>query len=155
MALKKKVGISMESSGVVARLNRFGDTVEKHSVDVMRRYGDQVHKLAKLNVPVQDFHVEDSIVKEESRTGLNRRIEIKVGVDPSILRELSGIDYDYSVWLHEGTYNLGELSILKDAISKSEDPRASVGPKYLEKAIDSVKDDALRDMRSAIRGAFR
>lgn len=155
MALKKGIGMRMQSSGVVAKLDRSGEKVEKHSIDVMRRYGDKVLHLAKLNVPVKNFYVEDAIVKEERRSGLNRRIEITVGVDASKLLEMTGKSYDYSIWLHEGSYNLGPLSEVKNEISKAEDPRAKVGNKFLERAITSVKSEALRELRKGIKGAIR
>lgn len=155
MALKKGVGMSMNSDNVTAKLSRRGEKVEKHSVDVMRKYGDDVLRLARLNVPVKDFYVEDSIVKEENRTGQNRRIEITIGVDSAKLASISGKSYDYSIWLHESSYNLGPLSEVKYYISKAEDPRAKVGNKFLERAIDSVKSDALSDLRKGIKEAIR
>ncbi len=153
MALKKGIHMTVEDN-VTAKLYRAGDRVEKHSVDVMRRYGDNVLKLSRLNVPVEDFHVEDSIVKTETRGGPNRRIEIQIGVDSARLRDLSGQEYDYSIWLHEGTYNLGELSEAKADISIGEDPRARVGNKFIERAVEAVTESALREMRKKVRGAF-
>ncbi|MET2951339.1 hypothetical protein ABXV18_24965 [Vibrio owensii] len=151
MAIKKGIAMEVNASEVMSRLYRVGDRVQKHSVDVMRRYAARVERLAKLNVPVQDFHVEDSIVTQEKRSGMNRRIEITVGVDEGLLREYSGQDYDYSIWLHEADYNLSKLSEYKDSISRSEDPKAKVGNKYLENALNSVRNDAIAETRREVK----
>ncbi|CDT52577.1 hypothetical protein VCR15J2_390008 [Vibrio coralliirubri] len=155
MAIKKSIGMSMESDKIMARLHRIGERVQKHSLDVMRRYAARVEKLAKLNVPVEDFHVEDAIVSQEKRTGQNRRVEITVGVDPDLLRQFSGQDYDYSIWLHESQYNLGELSAYKATLVASEDPRASVGNKFVERALYAVEDEAIRETKKAVKKAIK
>ncbi|MEO9497584.1 MAG: hypothetical protein ABJG42_24135 [Vibrio splendidus] len=153
--MAKNVGMSMNDQGVKAKLFRIGEKVENGSLRVMRKNADEVLKLAKMNVPVEDFHVEDSIVLTEERSGQNRRIEITIGVDAAILRRVSDQEFDYSVWLHEGQYNLGELSELKNEISRSDDPRARVGNKYLERAIDAVRNSAIREIKKEVKKDIR
>lgn len=119
---------------IKARLSRSEQKVMDGSLAALRAMGDLVAAEARLNAPVDTGDLEGAISTTEERTrnarGQFGQVTIKVGVDTSKLKLEDHKGYDYSIPMHEGTYDLGPLSLEKQKTQTNE-----VGRKYLERAL--------------------
>lgn len=141
-------------SKVLANMKRTEERVQKGSLEALRQAAKEVVALARKFAPIDDGDLTEAISAQEvrERTSLGRfgQIEIRVGVDVSKLNLEKRKGFDYSIPMHEGSYNLGPLSRIKQA-GQSE----QVGPKYLSRALQQLKGKLTKDMEEAIRRAAR
>lgn len=131
-------------------LKRLDQKVQAGMREYLYKSGEKIQELAKLNAPVDEGDLEDSIVMEIVKGGgINRANTVVVGVDPLKLaasRAERGIvnSYRYDQYIHEAVYNLGEKSEEKDTWVRSFHPKASVGNKFLERSMLTLRPSILR-----------
>lgn len=138
---------------IKARLSRSETKVMDGSLRALRAMGELVAREARLNAPVDTGELEEAITTIEERTRNSRgqfgQVTIRVGVDVSKLKLEDHKGYDYSIPMHEGTYDLGPLSLEKQTTQTNE-----VGRKYLERALrDNEKKVRDAVQRAVERGA--
>lgn len=122
---------------------REGRTTSKRALRHMRRVSKLVMEQSIRNSPVDwkgytskdppghELEKSHRIVEQYGNGG---RLEASVVVGGMV----GDVDVDlYAEWLHEGVYNLGKASIAKQA----GDPRARVGPQFLDNALRDHEDD--------------
>ncbi|MEG0062979.1 MAG: HK97 gp10 family phage protein [Pseudomonas sp.] len=141
--------------GVMARISRSEKRVMDGSLSALRAMAELVATEARLNAPVDTGELENAISTIEDRTrnskGQFGQVTIRVGVDTSKLKLEDHKGYDYSIPMHEGTYNLGPKSQAK------QDAQGNiVGPKYLERALrdneKKVKDSVAKAVEQGAKG---
>lgn len=141
-------------STVIANMRRTEEKVGAESLSALRNGADLLVKMARRNAPIDEGDLESAIVAIESRnrTALGRfgATNIQVGVDPSLLDLESRKGFDYSIPMHESTYNLGPLSEAKQAGQQE-----IVGPKYLERAMTELQDKIRQKVEEAIKRAIQ
>lgn len=141
-------------SEVLKNMRRTEAKVLKGSLDALRKAAKEVVALTKKMVPVDTFALDKAVSSEElrERTSLGRfgQVTISVGVDMSKLDLSLHNGFDYAVEMHEGTYNLGPKSVIKQAGQPEQ-----VGPKYLERALKQLRDKITKDMAEATRRAAK
>lgn len=151
------------TENVRANLMRLDVAVQAEMREYLYQSAEQIAELARLNVPVDEGDVENSIeVQIERRTGLRGANTVSVGVNRQKLEELRieryGEDYrhyDYDIWLHEAVYNLGEKSEMKNDIVRSFHPKARVGNKFLERAFLALKGAIERGAKARANAIIR
>lgn len=134
------MGIRVRGLGPT-RLNMF--RTEEKTNKAMRRFlreaAEFVRDQAKLRAPIDTGDLESAIVASDGDLDYQRgrRVTVDVYVDENLLNLEEHQDFDYSVVMHEGVYNLGKRSQAKqDAITEE---GVTVGPKYLENAFEDNK----------------
>jgi hypothetical protein len=119
-------------SETVVKLRRTEKTTSKRLLLHMRNSAIKIRDLARALAPVDEGNLEDAIqvIEDgESFLGRTRKIEM-IGVDSSRLGEgYTKYGHRYDVFMHEGSYNLGQKSQDKAAANGK-----MVGPKYLTRA---------------------
>lgn len=141
-------------STVLANFRRSEEKVSRGSLEALKKAAEEIRDLAIKHAPIDEGDLEKSIkaIPSRTRTALGRfgATTYEVGVDVSELDLESRKGFDYSVQMHEGTYNLGPLSQAKQAGQAEQ-----VGAKYLERALQQLQEKVTRDMEEAIRRAAR
>lgn len=141
-------------------LSRINSEMQGDLLGHLRESAEKIKDLAKLNVPTDVGAVEDAITVEKSeQRGINGAFTFKVGVDPDLhmmlvnQRKPQNWKYHpyFDEWLHESTYDLGEKSELKNAVVRSINAKAFVGPKYLSRAYEDLKGGISREAGSIVR----
>lgn len=94
------------------------------------KVGEFIAKEAKIRAPIDTGDLEGAITSK-----ITSEKTVSVYVDEDKLNLEDHQDYDYSVKMHEGTYNLGTRSRIK----QEHYPNVTVGPKYLENAANDNK----------------
>jgi hypothetical protein len=128
---------------VAAELRYKATKVPENARKVMRRAADRIVKEAKLNAPVDDHELEDSIHKEISYEGRGRlKIDIVAG---GVIR---GVDVDrYAVVIHEnyeGTLKKGPGA---GTIAKQiANPGRVIGSKFIQRAVDAERPKLMKAM---------
>ena len=127
------MGIKIDSdmSALMATIRQGGEKAVRGVAKQMEDEGEEIADLARQYAPVDEHNLENAIEVESSRSGVNRRTVVDVGVNsfaPVEGREDITVG-DYAFIMHEGVYNLGPGSLAKDG------GRGVVGPKYLERAL--------------------
>jgi len=162
--MARRVG-AVFTSNVRLKLKRLEGDMQKHLLDHMIKSAEDVAELARLNVPVDTFTVEDSIIVEKPRRdGINFAYTFTVGVNTNKFNSIASqrkrnwnankFAY-FDVWLHESTYSLGERSIAKNLRVQSESPYARVGNKFLTRASESLDDDINRAASTIVKNIAR
>ena len=133
-----------------ALMRRTAEKTSQHARRAGERGAKNVVALAKSYAPLDEGDLENAIKYEESRDG--RRIVWTMGVDESALQykpfEVGGERYEgYHVFMHEGDYDLGELSAGKGTHVRE---GGDIGPGYITRAIEDAYPDIIDDME---RGA--
>lgn len=130
-----------------ANLSRQEQKTSKASLRFMRRAGREIAKAAAERAPVDTGDLESAIVSADSkRTDARGRITVDVYVDQEKLNLEDHDGYDYSIPMHEGSYNLGPKSIAKANSSPHE-----VGPKFLTRAIEDNRDRLLKEAAEVVK----
>lgn len=145
-----KMGMSVSGAdALVLQLRHVSQTVPDKARKTMHRAADRIVKEAKLNAPVDDKELEDSIRKEISYEARGRlKIDIVMG---GMVR---GVDVDrYAVAIHENyeAYKAGKNTIAKRAAN----PGRYIGSKFLTRAGDKEKDKLMQDMITTVQGALK
>lgn len=148
------MGIKVKGlKGVLAKMARTEKKVLDHSLAALRKQAQLVVMMAKLNAPIDKGDLENAIVAREKRerTALGRfgQVVIEVGVDTSLLDLGIREGFDYSIEMHEGDYNLGPRSQIK----QDHLPGVTVGYKYLERALKDSERQIRAQMEQAVRQA--
>lgn len=141
-------------STVIANMRRTEDKVSAESLSALRNGAEALRDLARANAPIDEGDLESAIVTREvrSRTALGRfgATNIEVGVDTSLLDLESRKGFDYSIPMHEGTYNLGPRSEAKQSGQQE-----TVGPKYLSRAMAELSERIQKKVEEAIKRSIR
>lgn len=135
------------TENLTVNLKRLDTRVQAELREFMYDSAERIKELAQLNAPVDNHHVEGSIEVEVNKfAGINRAHTVSVGVNKDKLRQYREAafgdgyqHFDYDVWLHEATYELGPESKDKNDWVRSFHPRAAVGNKFLERAMLVLK----------------
>lgn len=139
---------------VQARISRTEERVQDNSLKAMRAMAELVVKAAKMNAPIDTGDLEGAIeaIEERERTVQGRfgQTTIRVGVNTEKLQLELHRGFDYSIPMHEDTYNLGPRSAIKQSILGN-----TVGYKYLERALRDNEAEIRRRVEAAIKGAIQ
>ena len=127
--------IKMEVAGIkenVLRLRNIGARVHENARKTMHAAADRIVDTARKMAPVDEHNLEDAIVKQVGYEGTRRRLAI----DVVILPEVGGVRVeDYAAYMHEGEYNLGEKSEIKNNSQEE-----TVGPGFLTRAAEREEE---------------
>jgi hypothetical protein len=118
--------------------------VPERARKVMHSASDKIVEEARLNAPVDDAELEDSIHKEVSYTGRGRLV-IHV-IAGGVVR---GVNVDrYAAEIHENyeSYTPGPGTVAK----RQANPGRYVGSKFLQRAVDDHKEKLLKVMVDAV-----
>lgn len=118
----------------------------------MRNGAYAVRNLARQQAPFLEGTLEKAIKVDEDRGGINRRKRFTIYVDESMSvpgRPGKSVG-DYAVEMHEGTYKHGKGTNEKQAAN----PGVKVGRKYLERAVDELSDDIIKQVTKALQSAL-
>lgn len=133
-------------------MSRFGDKTNQASLRVVRKSAKEIRDLARLYAPVDEGDLEESIRIIKEVRGDKRRLVQYIGVDPAYL----GVGYQryrfrYDVEMHDGEYNLGPLSRIKDSVVG----RGKVGRLYLKRAVDELSPEITEKIKEKMAGFLR
>lgn len=140
-------------------LKQLGEMTVKGVSQVMQNYGDKIRDRAREYAPVDEGDLENAIIKETRLNGPNRRSTVSIYVDVSrsagvhtvgsyalLMHESLAIGLDREEALARGyLYGLGPKSKMKDA------GRGIVGGKYLTRAVNDYKKDAIAAAKARTR----
>jgi len=132
------------ANGLILRLERAEERTSPARLAMLRRLAKRVMESSQKMCPVDKHNLEDAHHLVE-HYGDRNRIEIDVEVGGVV----DGVDVDaYATYMHEGEYNLGPQSQLKQAVTGEE-----VGPKFLERALiehEAEADDIIDTIMEAL-----
>lgn len=131
--------------GIGARLENEARRASEGARFALKRGAENIRDLAKEYCPVDEENLEDSIMAEPRREGINRRYVYDVFVDLSHKGTRAQTVEKYANFIHDGNYKLGKKSEEKAALSGK-----YVGRKFLEKAFEELKDDIAKDVLANI-----
>lgn len=148
------MGIKVKGFGAIKKnLDRTEDRVVKHSLEWLELAGKIIANEARMRAPVDTHDLEKAIKADQDTevAGMNRRKTIRVYVDLDALDlEENHKGFDYATQMHEGTYQLGPKSQLKDSLTDR-----GVGPKYLERAFEENIERLKRMYEDRVRRALK
>lgn len=134
---------AVNAEKVVVELHSLGERVVDNARKTMHASARRIVQEAKLNAPVDEHNLEESIHIERSY-GERGRLEITVVAGGNV----NGRNVDeYATLMHEGSYELGDKSKAKQAAN----PDRIVGPKFLERAAETEEETLAQKMIGAIR----
>lgn len=137
-------------------INQIGITAIRGISSVMAEEGEIMLRLAKSFAPVDKYNLEDAIEMEIDKSGINRRLSVKIFVD---MRKSAGTNKevgDYANLINyglapygSGIYNLGPKSLAKrqngnDVGGMFMDRAAAARIKILYEKVMSITKRALR-----------
>jgi len=132
-----------DPASMMARLYKRGDDMEDEVARVVEEGAEAIKEESIANSPVDLGNLEGSHRVEKRHTYRHN-----VAYDIIVGGMVNGVDVDdYIDFIHESIYNLGEKSLLKQA----SDPLHTVGPKFLERAFDTLKPYVVNRIRQAIK----
>ncbi|CAB4122127.1 Bacteriophage HK97-gp10, putative tail-component [uncultured Caudovirales phage] len=144
------MGIKLDTDidSLIAILSQTGEYVRKGVAKKMVEGGVKMRDKAKDYAPVDEGNLEDAITVQHDRAGINGRTKVYVFVDEShpVDNRDGHTVGEYAMRMHEGSYNLGEKSLAKQA-----GLGVTVGPKYLERAADDTTSETVSSMLSEAR----
>lgn len=136
---------------LLTKLSNVAKETNRNTRQALRKGGLTVQKAARENAPVDHGDLEDAIEIEESLTGLNRRMEVAVYVNPDKEAYGEAKVGDYAFYLHDNfEWELGPKSQ-----AKSDANGGKVGPLYLDRALEEHVDEIEQDLQEALSEAFR
>jgi hypothetical protein len=129
---------------LTAGLRRLSPKVRRDAEQEIRKGAGQILQLAQRQAPIDMGNLEDAIRSKEVRSGFNNLVVyIYVDEDMPIPERPGKVIGDYAVFTHDGDYELGPRSAEKQA----NNPDVLVGPKYLERALDTLAGDIMRSVK--------
>lgn len=135
---------------LLAKLSQTGERAVRGVSEEIKEGAKDIQDLARLQAPVDEGNLEDAIKVEVDRSGINGRIQAYVYVDSDQDTGDGRTVGEYSNYMHEGTYNLGPRSQIKQSAAG-----VVVGRKFLERAVDDLApgiiDRVYRAMQRIIR----
>lgn len=140
-------------SGVEALLTKLSQTGERAVRGVseeIKEGAKDIQDLARLQAPVDEGNLEDAIKVEVDRSGINGRIQAYVYVDSDHEADEGKTVGDYAPRMHEGTYNLGPRSRIKQSAAG-----VVVGRKFLERAVDDLAPGIINRVYRAIQRTMK
>lgn len=128
--------------GLALRLENFAEKSSEGARFAMERGAKKIQKLAKDYAPIDEGNLEDSIKVQSKSEGIRRRKVFDVFIDESSEGTRASTVEQYAYVMHEGHYELGEKSKLKDVAVGP----GKVGPKYLSRAAEDLSDEIKADV---------
>lgn len=153
--------VEADIDGLVASIIQKGERAVKGVSDVMQASGNRIRNKARAYAPVDEGNLEDAIYKTSQR-GANGRTEVTIAIDgdiPAPQYDSSGAIVkgtadkkvgDYAAAMHEGEYNLGKKSKLKQARLG-----VRVGRKFLERALNEEREALVAKATAKVKDAFK
>jgi hypothetical protein len=144
--------IKMQAKGfdqLFLQLSHAADRVKDGARKQLHRAGNAVEREARLNAPVDEHNLEQSI-KKQIDYGFRGRLQIQVVMGGFV----NGVNVDeYAVEIHE---NYESRSPGPGTIAKREaNPGRYVGGKFLERALEENRDKIERGMFTAVMKEWR
>ena len=137
------MGISVRGiTSTSTALRVSGGAIEADLAGALREAADEIIERARNYAPVDEENLEDAIDYLEEDDPLH----VVVGVDMNHPGTRSPTVSGYAEKMHEGDYQLGKRSQDKQAALG-----VMVGPKYLERAVDEVKEKFTDRLRIRVR----
>lgn len=130
---------------VVFELQQIGERVVDNARKTMHARARHIAREAKLNAPVDDHDLEESIHIERD-TGENGRLELTITAGGTV----NGVDVDdYATLIHENYESMqpGENTLAKRAAN----PGRYVGGKFLERAALQEEETLMKRLVAVIR----
>jgi hypothetical protein len=146
------VGMKVDVSSVMLQLRNIAEKVPDKARKTMHRAADRIVKEAKLNAPVDDGELEDSIRKEIEYERRGRlKIDIVMG------GWVRGVNVDrYAVIIHENYEGMLKHGPGKNTLAKmAANPGRFIGSKFLTRAGDKEKDKLMGDMIVAVQRGIK
>jgi len=143
----KVTGISTTALKLQSQAGR----TNKAALQEMIAGGQLVHELAVMQAPVDDGNLEEAIKLEiDAANPLRASISIYVDEDMSVPGRPGKTVGDYALRMHEGDYQLGSISQLK----QDSNPGVIVGRKYIQRAIEELQQDIETAMQEAVKSSI-
>lgn len=154
------MGMFMEGDAVlVARLQNIAERLPARAATRLKKAAIEIRDIARRMAPRDMGNLEDAIKVDQldgtgersEETGKFQRKEFVVFVDeshPAEGRKAGTLVGQYAVFMHEGDYRLGLESLQKQMA----DGEFEVGPKFLERAVEHVEKDLMKEMIEATFG---
>jgi len=137
-----------------ALLENSGSKTNKKALSAMRKGGGKIQDLAQQMAPIDKGNLEDAIITQEDRNGVNGRVRIFIGIDPSHSAGDGKNVGEYGELIHELLYPGGSWKLGKRSKEKQDaNPGVQVGGQFIERALDELEDDIVKDIERAIKGS--
>ena len=136
-------------------------TTDKKALFLMRATRDTIVKAAKLRCPVDTGNLTASITGDVKQNKKSFSATCYVPINAPCVTQVKEIKDEktgkitykqcespsnYAVWIHEGQYNLGKNSQLKQAKL----PKIVVGPKFITRAIKDEFPNIINNIKKAL-----
>lgn len=145
-----KVGLKAKGfQQVMAQLNHAADRVHENGRKTMHRGADKIVKEAKLNAPVDEHNLEESIKKVVSK-GVRNRLKINIVAGGMV----NGVNVTkYAVAVHENysSKKPGSGTIQKRAAN----PGRYIGEKFIDRAVDNQEDKLMKALVEATKRSWQ
>jgi hypothetical protein len=131
------------------------ERTNRAALKAMREGAEKVVDLARKQAPIDEGNLEEAITSEESRTGINGRTVIAVGVneDVEVMHRPGKTVGDYATEMHEGLYPGSKYDLGPRSQDKQRaNPDIMVGGKFLERAVDELAPEIEAAVKRAVEG---
>jgi len=129
---------------LIARWRRSGGIMSDKMQRVMAAAGALVTKRSEERAPFLKGNLEAA-----HSARFTRRNRSQITVEVSVGGTVNGVNVDnYVMEMHEGDYNLGPNSRIKQAAN----PRVRIGRKFLERAVEASEDEIVESIEKLILG---
>lgn len=144
-------------------LEQIGDRSERMILKALREGANEIRDLAREYAPIDierpgdpGGDLEDAIVVDEDRGGINRRTRVFVHVDPNAYDNRGVQVAIYGMLMHEGLAPYGSGAFeLGDRSRRKDGGRGMVGGKFLERAAAEKYDEIKRHVEGVAKGVFK
>lgn len=132
MSRRRQSSVRVTRRQLILKMEQVGKKAVKGVSDVFQDEGERIRDLARLYAPVDEGDLESAIVKETSRTGINRRAVVSVYVDESHVAADGTPLSEYAKLMHNTVYQLGPKSLIKETYVGL----GKVGTGFLKRAVE-------------------
>lgn len=135
---------------LLTSLQQTGQRAERGVAGEIRQGAEDIKDLAVMQAPVDEGNLENAIKVEIDRSGIRGRVQAYVFVDGDEDAGDGKKVEEYANLMHEGVYQLGPRSQIKNAAVGG-----GVGRKFLERAVDELAPDIINRVRNAMKRILR
>ena len=137
--------IEIDSSEFEQMLSRFGERAVEAAQLALQDCADDLERTAADTVPIDKGTLTRSSYQEKTQNGDGLKITVEFAVREN--------GFNYAIYMHEATYELGEQSRARNGGVGMSGKRYDVGRKYLERVANGEKQTYINHITNMVRSA--
>jgi hypothetical protein len=135
-----RINIDCDLGDILRRMTRNEQAAKDALKQAVDDCADDLIRVSSEITPIDKGILQRSHSKEIKVRG----VEVEAEISYAIRERNRNGDFNYALWIHEGTYNLGAASRARPGTQGMSGQTYTVGNKYLERPLEGEKQTYLR-----------